>query len=479
MFVSVLKIISNNELIRFVYITSTGTLLSEDVKREVVSAWDLSKKNGVSSSTERTVLEKHEKHEKDHTDERTETKKAAKEVNREGKSDSENDEVVTDKNSKVKPRVKARSGKCKQNITQNKCKSLFDTEEANQRSVRNWKNSANASSKKLSVEKRTRKTIIEPDEDKSVCSKKAKPRQTYLNTCNSKKEKDSDSSTDFDKLGDGTIEESIKQGEDTDRRKRQNIRKCKVQEKESEVNGHETGTSIINEQNSVGKGYSCDKCSYTTNIRSNLNRHVREIHSGVRYECSKCNKTFKGKHDAKMHDLYGHTSALHCKECDKTFSSVSGLRNHVKIKHKKRTLYQCKHCEMKFYYKSHYLGHVNKHLNVKPFSCKTCQRPFRYKVACHLHERTCLRENFYITHNSDGSLKQTPKSKFLCDICGLALTSKSSLKSHHYYTHTDDTTTVCSLCGKSFKGKDNSMSLLFIKISLLAPKNREAFPKLI
>ncbi|XP_053396943.1 zinc finger protein 37-like [Mercenaria mercenaria] len=200
------------------------------------------------------------------------------------------------------------------------------------------------------------------------------------------------------------------------------------------------------------KGWKCDKCSYRTNVRSNLNRHAREIHSGIRHRCSKCNKTFKGKHDAKMHELYGHNSGLQCKECDKTFSSMSGLRNHVKIIHKNSTLYKCEHCDMKFYYKSHYLGHVNKHLDVKPYSCKTCQKPFRYKVACHLHEKTCCSENYYITHNPDGSLKEAVKCKFLCDICGLELTSKSSLKMHHYYTHSDDTTTVCSLCGKSFKG---------------------------
>lgn len=205
------------------------------------------------------------------------------------------------------------------------------------------------------------------------------------------------------------------------------------------------------------RSFNCEKCSYVAGVRSNLNRHVREIHSGIRHCCSKCDKSFKGKHDAKMHEMYGHSSVLQCIECDKTFSSVSGLRNHIKIIHKKSALYDCPHCDMKFYYKSHYYGHLNKHLDVKPFSCQKCDKPFRYKVACRLHEKTCFSESYYKTHHADGSVKVSAKSKILCDICGMELKSKSSLKMHRYYTHSDDANTVCSLCGKSFKGKHSAI----------------------
>ncbi|XP_060565298.1 zinc finger protein 239-like [Ruditapes philippinarum] len=211
--------------------------------------------------------------------------------------------------------------------------------------------------------------------------------------------------------------------------------------------------SQMTQKDTTRKDFKCEQCSYRTNVSSNLNRHLREIHSGERHKCSKCCKTFKGKYNAKMHELYGHSTGFQCEQCDKTFSSLSGLRNHIKIVHKKLSLYECEHCDMKFFYRSHYFGHLNKHLNVKPFSCETCHKAFRYKITCQLHEKICFRDKYDAIHNLNGCLKDEEKSKLLCDKCGIEMSSKSSLKTHHYYAHGSDITTICSLCGKSFKGQ--------------------------
>ncbi|KAL4232727.1 hypothetical protein ACF0H5_007415 [Mactra antiquata] len=201
------------------------------------------------------------------------------------------------------------------------------------------------------------------------------------------------------------------------------------------------------------KRHNCDKCSYMTNVKSNLNRHVKEMHSDVRYQCPICKKTYKGKHNAKMHEILAHSNQIKCDKCDKKFSSLSGLRNHSKSAHRKESLYKCQTCKRSFLYKSHYMGHMNKHNDTKPFACKKCEKPFSYKTACQVHEKNCNNGNFYMTHNADGSKKDCVESDFLCDICGVGgLKSKSSLKMHHFYAHSDTSQCVCTLCGKFVKG---------------------------
>lgn len=407
--------------------------LAEDVKVEILRGVELAKTSKLNSaSTGTTLVDKHRTpcNDKIEGNQSSTSKKylrtMSKDIERQSKVSDEinlTDEKMLYKTKLRKIGQRIRQSTCRRQPTQGK-RQGDDTVDFKSRNYR------------------SENSNLLPDRDTISISNRTK--QSLKGNC--RKDKNTDCMKNPTEKIDKNIIDSLS-GEDN---VSDGKRFCKERVDPLPENEDESSTS--KDSNNTQKNLKCDKCSYRTKFRSNLNRHVREIHSGVRHKCSKCDKTFKGKHDAKMHELYGHTSGLQCKECDKKFSSVSGLRNHVKIKHKKSTLYQCKHCEMKFYYKSHYLGHINKHLNVKPFSCKTCEKPFRYKVACHLHEKTCSRENFYITHNSDGSLKQTAVSKCLCDICGLELTSKSGLKLHHYYTHTQDTTTVCSLCGKSFKG---------------------------
>ena len=42
-----------------------------------------------------------------------------------------------------------------------------------------------------------------------------------------------------------------------------------------------------NTGNAVRK-YPCDECEYVAGIASNLRKHIKNIHEGVRYPCDKC-----------------------------------------------------------------------------------------------------------------------------------------------------------------------------------------------
>ena len=48
--------------------------------------------------------------------------------------------------------------------------------------------------------------------------------------------------------------------------------------------------------------YSCKVCPYTSNIKKDIVRHVKDVHSdGERVECSVCKKSFKNKNSLRSH----------------------------------------------------------------------------------------------------------------------------------------------------------------------------------
>lgn len=196
----------------------------------------------------------------------------------------------------------------------------------------------------------------------------------------------------------------------------------------------------------------CKQCSYKTNKSSNLLRHVHEVHYPTRHQCSKCDKTFSSKHEAKKHELHAHDNKLKCDKCDKEFTSRSGLFNHCKIVHDQKCHYKCNECDMMFLYKPHYDGHMNSHKLKKPFTCSDCNRPFSYKTSLNQHRKVCKGENFQ--NDADGN-KKIEKQKYLCDICGDELSTAKSLKTHHDFVHCAVDKLSCEQCGKTFKGKYN------------------------
>lgn len=199
------------------------------------------------------------------------------------------------------------------------------------------------------------------------------------------------------------------------------------------------------------KKYSCTICSYETSFISNLHRHVRAVHSKVRYKCTKCDKSFTSKHEAESHEIYAHSSSLKCLQCHKPFTSRGGLLNHTKTVHLNKVLYNCTLCEAKFFYKPHYIGHMNKHKAIKPFSCQKCSKLFSYLTSCNLHERACTNEKYLCSEYSDNGLKMEKMSRVLCDICGHELSNKSALLKHHKSVHSEEPRSVCTICGKMFK----------------------------
>ena len=91
------------------------------------------------------------------------------------------------------------------------------------------------------------------------------------------------------------------------------------------------------ESSPVKKVYKCEStfCNYTTNDKSNLNKHKRFIHSSENtVSCDKCPKTFKCRSGLNIHINSKHKNQVfQCDECLTTFIQMKSFKTHMTNKH--------------------------------------------------------------------------------------------------------------------------------------------------
>ncbi|XP_066932513.1 zinc finger protein 107-like [Clytia hemisphaerica] len=146
---------------------------------------------------------------------------------------------------------------------------------------------------------------------------------------------------------------------------------------------------------------------------------------------------------------------FHCDTCSKLFVSMASLDAHKKSAHSSIV---CETCGKHFSQKANLLKHKLIHLNRKPFVCKVCNKAFRQKANLQRHE---------LIHSKDRKTVNCPE-------CNKSFRCSWSLK-QHMKNHAMNsgiplapgnpvatTTTLgpdnflygCSVCGKTFKDKD-------------------------
>ena len=135
----------------------------------------------------------------------------------------------------------------------------------------------------------------------------------------------------------------------------------------------------------------CSECDYSSSCRSNLSRHSKSKHKGVRHSCS---------------------------ECDYSSSCRSNLLKHSKAKHQ-GVSYSCSECDFNASYKGDLLRHSKS----------------RHKGVVNQNDNT---KNNFVRHSESMHKERKSKTKgikYSCDQCDFEAPEKSHISFHVKYIH--------------------------------------------
>ena len=166
----------------------------------------------------------------------------------------------------------------------------------------------------------------------------------------------------------------------------------------------------------------CEICQNTYKNNRSLERHKQEIHqsSGTVHPCRQCNRSYKTRAGLQLHmRLHTGRKLHHCAKCGKGFIKPSELRKHQDV-HSKQAQYKCDkcgkqyrhrydlqahmkvhsssalkcgHCNKVFATKQQLESHVVVHTDDRPYTCRTCNKSFKYEYSLVKHWKRHLYPN--------------------------------------------------------------------------------------
>ncbi|XP_065088188.1 zinc finger protein 14-like [Ochlerotatus camptorhynchus] len=210
-------------------------------------------------------------------------------------------------------------------------------------------------------------------------------------------------------------EQACEKHRSTDRNQKYVCLKCGVQYVSK-------STLLQHERSKCGKvaQYQCTQCDKTFVSLGGLRNH-QEVHSQKRsHVCDTCGRGFLRKGILKDHinTVHSKVRLFQCSLCPKSFTSRNVFQSH-QMTHTKEKPYQCRHCEKRYYKTSDRTMHENQvHLGIRPFQCNFCTASFIRDRERRLHERTHTKTKLYN-----------------CDMCSEGYNKFAEYKSHRLKEH--------------------------------------------
>ena len=135
----------------------------------------------------------------------------------------------------------------------------------------------------------------------------------------------------------------------------------------------------------------CLYCGKKFTTESYLKHHVKHVHGEGKdkYVCQVCGKKCLTKTAHRNHGALHLPPTIPCPECTKCFHTMTYLKKHISSQHTPddQKEYQCSVCPKGFMTKDALEGHMNWHLNLKPYQCTLCANSYADRSNCLAHER--------------------------------------------------------------------------------------------
>ena len=171
-----------------------------------------------------------------------------------------------------------------------------------------------------------------------------------------------------------------------------------------------------------GKKYKCKFCRYETDRKNDWENHCN-IHTGLKFPCSSCNKEFSSIKNRTTHFKLVHLKQKRAlcpvDKCNFSCNDFGIMKVHQYDDHGIGVEARCKDCNKKFGNFRVYERHIQACNLPKDKECPVCKKA--YKSA----ER--------LSNHMDTAHKGSPK--MICDKCGKIFTSKDSLRMHKANLH--------------------------------------------
>jgi len=109
----------------------------------------------------------------------------------------------------------------------------------------------------------------------------------------------------------------------------------------------------INQQHMQVKNFKCTECGYSCYLKTDLERHINNVHDKHRSPCNICGKKYS---DLRQHIRIVHEGAK--AECPHCKGKYSNLSQHIHKVHLKTKNIMCDKCGMTFYHNSNLKKHI-------------------------------------------------------------------------------------------------------------------------